>query len=133
MTDSDYISRLLVAERAEAPPSGSTEVGLQRLLGTIATHAAPLPVAVGSLKLGLAVIAKWVGVGFVVGTLGAGAASYAAHPATSTTVLTAPAPKLAVTLPLGAPVPSGPGVMVTTAVPTLRCQLPSGTPIGSAS
>ncbi len=86
MTDSDYISRLLGAERAEAPPSGATEVGLQRLLGTMATHAAPLPVAVGSLKLGLAAIAKWVGVGFAVGTLGAGVASYASHPASNSSV-----------------------------------------------
>lgn len=103
MTDSDYISGLLAAEQAEAPPSGSTEAGLQRLLGTMATHAAPLPVAVGSLKLGLGVITKWVGVGFLVGTLGAGAASYASHPASRSPMLAAPAAELAVAPPVRLP------------------------------
>ncbi len=109
MTDSHYISRLLMAERAEAPPGASTEAGLQRLLGTMASHAAPLPVAVGSLKLGLAAIAKWVGVGFAVGTLGAGVASYASQPANNSSALAPsvamvpPAPSISVPAVVDAP------------------------------
>ncbi len=94
MTDSDYISRLLGAERVAGPPNGSAEAGLRRLLTTMATHAAPLPVAVGSLKLGMAAIAKWVGVGFVIGTLGTGLASYVSHAAIRAPAVARPAPAL---------------------------------------
>src|SRR5687768_6891416 len=74
MTRSDDISRLLAAEHGAAPPTGVAEAGLNRLLSSLAAHAAPLPVAVGSLHLGWSVVGKWLGVGFLVGLGGAGAA-----------------------------------------------------------
>lgn len=72
---SDDLARLFEAERAVHPPSGRLERTLERLLSEMAHGAAPLPVATGSLKLGLSLASKWVAVGFVVGVGGAGAAS----------------------------------------------------------
>jgi len=78
MSSADHLSRLLEVERAAAPPSGTADAELKRLLSSLATHAPPLAVATGSLKLGWTMIAKWIGVGFAVGVAGAGAASFAA-------------------------------------------------------
>jgi len=76
MTDMDHIERLLAAERAVLPPANKAPVELERLFQAMATHAAPMPVAAGSLKLGWALVTKWIGIGFIIGTAGAGAASY---------------------------------------------------------
>lgn len=75
MTTADELSRLLDAERRVRPPEGGLEQGLSRLLGDFAQRVAPLPIATGSLKLGLSLVSKWLLVGFVVGLAGAGAVS----------------------------------------------------------
>lgn len=73
--NADELSRLFDAERVVRPPIDGMERGLSRLLADVAEHAAPLPIAMGSLKLGLSTVSKWVISGFVLGLLGAGAAS----------------------------------------------------------
>lgn len=75
MTKADELSRLFEAERAVHPPAQGMERGLSRLLADVAHGAAPLPIATGSLKLGLSLVSKWLIVGFVVGLGGAGLAS----------------------------------------------------------
>lgn len=75
MTKADELSRLFEAERAVHPPAQSMERGLSRLLADVAMGAAPLPIATGSLKLGLSLVSKWLIVGFVVGLGGAGLSS----------------------------------------------------------
>jgi len=75
MANVDELSRLFDAERAIHPPAEGMERGLSRLLSDVARRAAPLPVATGSLKLGLSLVSKWLIVGFVVGLGGAGMAS----------------------------------------------------------
>lgn len=75
MRNVDELSRLFEAERAVRPSAQGMERGLSRLLADVARRAAPLPVATGSLKLGLSLVSKWLLVGFVVGLGGAGAAS----------------------------------------------------------
>jgi len=71
----DDLSRLFEAERAVQPPPRALEHGLSRLLTDVAQQVAPLPVATGSLKLGLSVASKWLIGGFLLGLTGAGAAS----------------------------------------------------------
>lgn len=73
--NADELSRLFDAERVVRPPIDGMERGLSRLLADVAEHAAPLPIATGSLKLGLSTVSKWMIGGFVLGLLGAGAAS----------------------------------------------------------
>lgn len=90
MSRSDDLSRLLAAERGAAPPAGAAEAGLNRLLSSLAAHAAPLPVAVGSLHLGWSVVGKCLGVGFVVGMGGAGAAVYVSSATDGSNVAAAP-------------------------------------------
>src|SRR6188768_2525603 len=75
MNAMNELSRLLAAERAITPPAQAAEQGLERLLGALAIHAAPLPVAAGALQLGGSMVVKWLGVGFAMGLAGAGAAS----------------------------------------------------------
>jgi hypothetical protein len=75
MTNADELSRLFEAERAVQPPDEGMEQGLSRLLADVAQGAAPLPIATGSLKLGLSLVSKWLIVGFAVGLGGAGLAS----------------------------------------------------------
>lgn len=75
MTNADELSRLFEAERAVRPPDKGMEQGFSRLMAGIAQGAAPLPIATGSLKLGLSLVSKWLIVGFVVGLGGAGVAS----------------------------------------------------------
>jgi hypothetical protein len=77
MKGTDQISRMLAAERAAAPPSGSVDAGLQRLLTSLAGNVAPLPVATGSLKVGWSLVGKWIGLGLVVGVTAAGSMSLA--------------------------------------------------------
>jgi hypothetical protein len=90
MTNADELSRLFDAERAVHPPEQGMEQGLSRLLADIAHGTAPLPIATGSLKLGLSLVSKWLIVGFVVGLGGAGLASRfwttSAEPAPTVTV-----------------------------------------------
>jgi len=120
MTRSNDISRLLAAERGTAPPAGAAEAGLNRLLGSLAAHAAPLPVAIGSLHLGWSVVGKWLGVGFVVGLGGAGAAAYVSSSHDDSSAAAAPvavvsaAPPVA---PLAAIVPVEPRVSPVVNVP----------------
>jgi hypothetical protein len=75
MTHGDELSRLLEAERAVRPPSDAMERGLSRLLTDVGQHVAPLPIASGSLRLGLSLVSKWLITGFVLGLGGAGVAS----------------------------------------------------------
>jgi hypothetical protein len=75
MTTADDLSRLFDAERAVRPPNDGLERGLSRLLTDVAQRVAPLPIATGSLRLGLSLVSKWLLLGFVVGLAGAGAAS----------------------------------------------------------
>ena len=115
---SDPLSRLFEAERAVQPPPHALEHGVARLLGDLAQQVAPLPVATGSLKLGVSLVSKWLVVGFVVGVGGAGAASQiwtpeavavaAPQPPSSSMPLTArvkpaPAPAEAPAAPVDAP------------------------------
>jgi len=76
----DELSRLFEAERAVRAPAGGLERGLSRLLADVGKQVAPLPVATGSLKLGLSALSKWLIVGFVAGIGGAGAVSHLAAP-----------------------------------------------------
>jgi hypothetical protein len=91
MSGSSELLRLLAAERAVSPPPAAGAAGLDRLLGSVAAGVAPMPVAAGSLKLGLSLLSKWVGVGFMVGIAGAGVASLA----TPTPPLSAPPAQVA--------------------------------------
>jgi hypothetical protein len=75
MTTADELARILEAERAVRAPPRAMEHGLTRLLTDVTARVAPLPVATGSLKLGLSVVSKWLMVGFIAGLGGAGAAS----------------------------------------------------------
>jgi len=86
MTSSKEMSRLLAAERLAAPPPGKVETGLERLLGSLAAHAAPLPVSAGAIKLGGSLLSKWLGIGFIVGLAGAGVAARAFTPAKAISV-----------------------------------------------
>ena len=61
MTGSKEMSRLLAAARIAAPPPGTAEAGLERLLGSLAAHTAPLPISAGALKLGGSLFGKWLG------------------------------------------------------------------------
>ena len=80
-----------------APPR-AMDHGLQRLLTDVAARVAPLPVATGSLKLGLSVVSKWLMVGFIAGLGGAGAASQIFAPnSSSSPALTLNAPPYAPT------------------------------------
>jgi hypothetical protein len=98
------LSRLLAAERATSPPARAAEVGLERLLTALAGQAAPLPVAVGTLKLGGSLVAKWIGIGFAVGLTGAGAATQVWAPAET---------------------PAAPSALVLASVPASATPLPS--------
>lgn len=90
MKPRDELARLLDAERAVAPPVDAIELGLERLLGSLVAQVAPLPIAVTTLKAGWSLVAKFVGVGVVVGLAGAGAASYAFTPTSSPAAAPAP-------------------------------------------
>lgn len=72
MTNVDEVSRLLALARGVQPPAGGAKAGLSRLLTSLTVDTAPMPVAVGALQLGSVAVAKWVGVGFLVGLTGAG-------------------------------------------------------------
>jgi hypothetical protein len=76
----DKLARALAVERAAAPPPGSAEVGLARVLGSLSAGVAPVPVAAGALQIKSFALAKWVAVGFVVGVTGAGVAADASAP-----------------------------------------------------
>lgn len=80
MTNSDDVSHLLAAARGLAPPVGSAEAGLARLTGSLAAQTAPMPIAVGPLKLASVGLTKWISVGFLVGLSGAGLANYGSRP-----------------------------------------------------
>jgi hypothetical protein len=108
MSGAEHVSRLLAAERGVSPPAGTAEVELQRLLGSLALQAAPLPVAVGSLKLGWSLLAKWVGVGFAVGMAGAGAASVAVKASPETRLVDVPGVSLAAPSQVRAATPATP-------------------------
>lgn len=95
MTDEDAVSRLLMAERIEAPPIGVAAAGRARLLSAVAAQVAPLPVAAGATKLGWPLVAKWVGAGFAVGLAGAGVAAYGTAPRVQTPPATVSAPQTA--------------------------------------
>ena len=73
MSTSDDLSVLFRAERAVRPPSSATQHGWTRLAADLAANVAPLPVAVGPLKLGLWWVPKWILAGFALGLVGAGA------------------------------------------------------------
>jgi hypothetical protein len=73
MNTTDDLSKLLEAERQAAVPSAAVERGWQRLAVDLAANVAPLPVASGPIKLGLAVFPKWLLAGFTLGLAGAGA------------------------------------------------------------
>lgn len=93
MTGSDQVSRLLAAERAESPPPGVAEVGRARLLSSLAAEA-QLPGAVGAVKLGWPLLAKWIGTGFAVGLAGAGVASYGTASRAEAPLALAPVPQV---------------------------------------
>jgi hypothetical protein len=134
------LTRLLAAERAVMPPAQAAEAGLERLLTALAAHAAPLPVAVGSLKLGGSLVAKWIGVGFAVGIVGAGTAAQVWAPpspvAAPSAALVAPATGSASLPAFGeAPVavpsaePEAPMPQVASAPPSSRAEAaPSASP-----
>ena len=105
MSASDDLSVLFQAERAARPPSSAVQHGWTRLAADLAANVAPLPVAVGPLKLGLWLVPKWILAGFALGLVGAGAAlpllapralssasRAAVHVATSKSVALSPAP-----------------------------------------
>ena len=69
------LEALFRAERAVRPTTDSVNQGWQRLAMDLAANVAPLPVATGSLKLGVWLVPKWLLLGFAVGMVGAGAAS----------------------------------------------------------
>lgn len=109
----DDLSRLFEAERAVRAPAGGMERGLPRLLTDVGKRVAPLPVATGSLKLGLSLVSKWLMVGFVAGVGGAGAASQiwtakaaAAPSAVSRLVTTIAVVPSVATRPVSEPAPS---------------------------
>lgn len=93
MNGMNELSRLLATGRAVTPPAQAAQVGLRRLLGALATQAAPLPVASGALHL-WSLGGKWLGVGFAVGLAAAGTASVIAS--ASNTTLPAAVPTSAV-------------------------------------
>jgi hypothetical protein len=143
MTRGDDISRLLAAERGAAPPAEAAEAGLNRLLSSLAAHAAPLPIAVGSLHLGWSVVGKWLGVGFVVGLGGAGAAAYVSSSNDGSNVAAAPVAVVSAAAHVAAlptPVPIEPQVAPVVSVATLvtsrespRAEAaPLGSPLASA-
>lgn len=117
---SDDLSQLFDAERAvQSPP---LEQGLSRFLADVAQQVAPLPIATGSLKLGLSAVSKWVLSGFVVGLTSAGAASQiwapeaAARPPVASVLQSArapePSPPVAAETPaLPVPAPSEPAAV----------------------
>jgi hypothetical protein len=72
MSTSDDLSVLFQAERAAQPPSSAAQYGWARLAADLAANVAPLPVAVGPLKLGLWLVPKWILAGFALGLVGAG-------------------------------------------------------------
>ena len=98
MSTNHELSELLRAERAVLPPSAAVEQGFRRLALDLAANAAPLPVAVGPLKLGIGLVPKWIVAGFTVGLLGTGvvaprlAPSPGAAPNVSSRVLSVAAP-----------------------------------------
>jgi len=122
---SDDLSHLFDAERAvQSPP---VEQGLSRFLTDVAQQVAPLPIATGSLKLGLSAVSKWVLGGFVVGLTSAGAASQiwapeaaARQPITSVAqAARAPEPPVAAATPAPpVPAPPEPAVVARNARPT---------------
>ena len=75
MSITDEVSKLLQAERKVAAPSAVVERGWQRLARDLAANVAPLPIASGPVKLGLAAFPKWLLAGFTLGLVGAGASA----------------------------------------------------------
>lgn len=71
MSPSHDLSALFAAERAAHPPTAAIQQGWARLAADLAANVAPLPVAVGPLKLGLWLVPKWILAGFALGLLGA--------------------------------------------------------------
>jgi hypothetical protein len=132
MTGSDHVSRLLAAERIEAPPPGVAEAGRARLLSSLAAGAAPLPVAAGAAKLGWPVLTKWIGAGFAVGLAGAGVAAYGTAPRAEAPPAVAPAPQAEPGAPRGveavvAPeVPSESSASASQVVPPRQSASPPG-------
>ena len=80
MSPEDELSRLLQAERAVHVPRAAVDQGWQRLTHSLAAQIAPLPIASGPLKLGLATFPKWLLVGFAVGLVGASATASVLSP-----------------------------------------------------
>jgi hypothetical protein len=95
MTGSDRVSRLLAAERLEAPTPAVAEAGRARLLSSIAAEAAQLPVAAGAVKLGWPVLAKLIGAGFAIGLAGAGVVAFGTDHRAEAPATGAPAPQAA--------------------------------------
>lgn len=71
MKSDQELSRLFRAERAEQPSIRAAEQGWQRLAQDLATAAAPMPVAMGPLKLGAWLFPHWILAGFALGVTGA--------------------------------------------------------------
>jgi hypothetical protein len=75
MSTEQDLNELFRAERAVRPAATAVDQGWQRLAVDLAANVAPAPVATGALKLGSALIPKWLFLGFAVGMAGVGAAA----------------------------------------------------------
>jgi hypothetical protein len=99
MSRPDELSRLLQAERVEAPPSDAAAKGWLDLASSLEAGVSAMPVATGPLKLGLSALTKWL-VGSSITALGvAGTAVALSRPAPSkppaavaSTAMVAPGP-----------------------------------------
>lgn len=94
MNDADDLSRLLAAERAEAPSVVEVDRGLQGLQRALETGVPELAIAHGPLKLGLSVATKsFVGSGLLAFTVTtSGLAIHAAVTAPAAIIASAPRP-----------------------------------------
>lgn len=72
MSTDEELSSLFQAERAERPLHAAAQHGWQRLSSDLANAVAPMPVAVGPLKLGMWLFPHWILAGFALGVTGAG-------------------------------------------------------------
>jgi hypothetical protein len=72
MSSDDPLSRLLQAERRVSPEAPAVERGWQRLARDLTANVAPMPLALGPLKLSFWVVPQWLLGGFVIGLVGAG-------------------------------------------------------------
>jgi hypothetical protein len=148
MSPSHELSALFAAERAAQPPAAAAQQGWARLAADLAANVAPLPVAVGPLKLGLWLVPKWILAGFALGLLGAGATApwLAPHRTESrprrpaVVVVTSQSGALRTTLPaesqpvLAPSLPSSPpGVELEPARPALSPSALSSAPASASS